>query len=232
MRRVSSPACRAEGRLAVLRPTGGPRLAGWTRHTRPISVAERLTVCFAWSEHDRRGAANVVELDPGGGFGAGAHPSTRMLLEELVTRITGGERVLDVGCGSGVLGLSALRLGASSAVGVDIEAGALEATLRNASLNGFHGRMGATLGPLDQIEGTFDVIVANIGRGTLVELGPELVAHVSPSGWLAVSGFAPTQSSLIAGSLRPLHVLDRRTCGEWSALVLTQQPSPVLEAHQ
>ena len=103
---------RAEGRLAVLRPAGGAQLAAWNRNTRPIVVGERLALCFVWSEHDRRGLSNVVELDPAGGFGSGEHPSTRLLLEELVARIAGGERVLDVGCGNGVLGLSALRLGA------------------------------------------------------------------------------------------------------------------------
>jgi ribosomal protein L11 methyltransferase len=162
----------------------------------------------------------VVEIDPGGGFGTGEHPSTRLLLEELASRITGGERVLDVGCGSGVLGLCALRLGASSVVGVDIEARAIEATQRNAALNGFARRVSATLARLDEIEGVFDVVVANIGRATLVELAQQLVGRVCANGWLAVSGIAPAQCSLVAALLRPLKVLERRTCDEWSALVL------------
>jgi ribosomal protein L11 methyltransferase len=216
---------RAEGQLAVLRPAGGARLGAWTRHTRPIAIGERLSLCFAWSEHDRRGLLNVVELDPGGGFGTGEHPSTRLLLEELAARITGGERVLDVGCGSGVLGLCALRLGASTAVGVDIEAQAIEATRRNAALNGFERRMETTLAPLGEIDGAFDVVVANIGRATLVELAPELIGRLSPSGWLAVSGISPAQCSLAAALLRPLQVLERRTCDEWSALVLARRPS-------
>jgi ribosomal protein L11 methyltransferase len=213
---------RAQGQLAVLRPTDGARLGAWTRHTRPIAIGERLTLCFAWSEHDRRGLSNVVELDPDGGFGTGEHPSTRLLVEELAARITGGERVLDVGCGSGVLGLCALRLGASSALGVDIDADAIEATRRNAALNGFEQRVEVTLAPLGEIEGTFDVVVANIGRATLVELAPELIGRVSPSGWLAVSGIAPAQCSLVAALLRPLRVLERRTRDEWSAVVLAR----------
>ncbi len=113
---------RADGRLAVLRPGGGPALGAWMRHTRPVAISARLSLYFAWSEHNRRDLSGVVEFDPNGGFGNGQHPSTRLLLEELAGRLTGGERVLDVGCGSGVLGLSALRLGAASAVAVDIEA--------------------------------------------------------------------------------------------------------------
>jgi ribosomal protein L11 methylase PrmA len=211
---------RADGWPAVLRPAGGARLAAWTEHTRPIVVGERVSLCFVWSEHDRRGLGNLVELDPGQGFGSGAHSSTRLVLEELVARITGGERILDVGCGSGVLGLAALRLGASRAVGVDIEAPAIETTRRNAALNGLAARMEATVTPLGDLMGVFDVVVANIGRAALVELAPELVARVSLTGWLAVSGISPPQSSLAAALLRPLQLLEQRTCGEWSMVVM------------
>src|SRR5262249_37677359 len=134
--------------------------------------------------------------------------------------ITGGERVLDVGCGSGVLGLAALRLGATSAVGVDIEAPAIETTRRNAALNSLAAQMEATVTPLGDLKGVFDVVVANIGRAALVELAPELVARVSPTGWLAVSGISPAQCSLAAALLRPLQVLDERTSGEWSMVVV------------
>jgi len=218
---------RAEGQLAVLRPAGGAQLGAWKRHTRPIAIGDRLALCFVWSEHDRRALSNVVELDPSGGFGGGEHPSTKLLLEELAARITGGERVLDVGCGSGVLGLCALRLGASSAVGVDIEAQAIVATRRNAALNGFEQRVVATQAPLGEIEGSFDVVVANIGRSALVELAPGLIAHVSPNGWLAVSGFSPAQCTDIADLLSPLQTLERRTRDEWSALVLAHRPTGV-----
>ncbi len=78
----------------------------------------------------------------------------------------------------------------------------------------------ATRAPLGEIDGVFDVVVANIGRAALVELAPQLVRRVSPDGWLAVSGISPSQCSLVAGFLAPLIELDGRTSGEWSALVL------------
>jgi precorrin-6B methylase 2 len=216
---------RAEGWPAVLRPAAGARLAAWTDHTRPIVIGERLCVSLVWSEHDRRALGPVLELDPAGGFGTGAHPSTRLVLEVLVARITGGERVLDVGCGSGILGLSALRLGASRVVGVDIEAPAVESTRRNAALNNLGPQVEATTAPLGLLEGVFDVVLANIGRAALVELAPELVARVSPAGWLAVSGISPTQCSLAAALLNPLRVLEERTCDEWSMVVMSHGPS-------
>ncbi len=213
---------RGEGELAVMRPAAGVRLEAWRRHTLPITFANRLTICFAWSEHDRRHLPEVVEFDPGGGFGTAEHPATRLLVEMLVERVGGGERVLDIGCGSGILGLCALRLGSTSMVGVDIDHDAISATRRNAMLNGLAG-IDATWAPLGAIEGAFEIVVANIGRAGLVELGPQIVRRVAPSGWLAVSGFSPTQGSQVAAFLSPLEVVEQRVCGEWSALVLTHR---------
>lgn len=215
---------RAAGMAAVARPEDGARWEAWIRHTRPISFGERLSVCFAWSEHDRTGLSNVVELGPGG-FGNGEHPATRLLIEELLGRITGGESVLDLGCGSGVLGLCALRLGASCVVATDVKEEAVEATRRNALLNGMDRQLRASLALPGESEGPFDVVVANVGRSAIVELAPRLVPLVAPDGWLAVSGISPPQCTLVAGFLRPLVEVERRTSGEWAALVLAHGAS-------
>ena len=213
---------RAEGMMAVARPDGGVGLQKWLRDTRPVTFDGRITVCRTWSEHDRKDLAGLVELGPGG-FGDGRHPTTAQIIEELVDRIAGGERVLDVGCGSGVLGLCALRLGAARVVAVDIDPDAVEAARRNAGLNSMGARMQATLAPLSEIEGVFDVVVANIARAGIVELASELVAHVSPDGWLAVGGISPSQCTQVAGFLRPLAEVRRRTSGEWATLVLARR---------
>jgi ribosomal protein L11 methyltransferase len=209
---------RAEGLMAVTRPDGGSALGAWLRDTRPVTVAEKLTVCPAWSEHDRGGLPAVLELGPGG-FGSGHHPTTLMILEELAARIEGGERVLDVGCGSGVLALGSLRLGAGSAVAIDLKSEAIEAARRNAGLNEMTERLQATSRPLGEFEGRFDVVVANIARAGIVALAPHLVASVAPGGWLAVSGITPAQCSLVAEFLQPLAEVTRRECDDWSALV-------------
>jgi ribosomal protein L11 methyltransferase len=224
--RTTLASVRTAGYSAVLRPGGGPQLDAWVKHTTPITIGpdKKLTICFVWSEHDRSDASNLVEIDPDGGFGSGQHPATRLILELLTERVTRGERVLDVGCGSGVLALSALRLGAANALGTDIESGAADAALRNAELNGLADRMEASSAPLETATGTFDIVLANIGRAALVELGPQLAGRVAPGGWLAVAGFSPPQDQTVVAAMRPLQIVERRQSGEWSALVLGHAP--------
>lgn len=211
---------RADGLMAVARPDGGAPLRAWRRDTRPVTFDDRLSVCLAWSEHDRRDLPGLIELGPGG-FGSGHHPTTRQMIEELVSRIRGGERVLDVGCGSGILGLCALELGAAGVVAVDVKPDAVEAAQRNARLNGMDSRLEATLAPLSSVNGPFDVVLANIARAGAVELASDLVSLLSPQGWLAVGGISPSQCSQVAGFLHPLTEVGRRTSGEWSTLVLS-----------
>lgn len=212
---------RGEGAMAVARPDRGAALQAWLRDTRPVTFGERLSVCLAWSEHDRRDLSGLIELGAGG-FGSGHHPTTQQIVHELVDRIGGGERVLDVGCGSGILGLCAVRLGAATVVAVDVKPDAVEATQRNAQVNGMGGRVEAMLVPPNRIDGTFDVVLANIARAGIVELASDLVSRVSPGGWLAAGGLSPSQCSQVVDFLHPLVEVGRRTLGEWSTVVLAQ----------
>lgn len=214
-------ALRDDGIVAVVRPDGGPRFDAWQAHTEPLMFGERLSVCFAWSEHPRAALSGLVELGTGG-FGNGQHPATRLLIDQLLDRVRGGERVLDVGCGSGVLGLCALRLGAADMVGVDLKPEAVEATIRNAALNDMTERVAATIDPPNTLAGPFDILLANVGRQAVVDLAPDLVRLVAGRGWLAVSGISPQQCELVAGFLQPLVEIDRRTSGEWATIVLAR----------
>ena len=134
-------------------------------------------------------------------------------------RLQGGERVLDVGCGSGVLAISAIVLGAVAAVGIDIEDAAVTATQANAVRNGVTSQVTASSAPLKTLSGTFDVIVANIGRDVLIELAPEIERRLAPGGWLGLSGISPAQVSLVAAAFSALRVIATPRLDDWSAIL-------------
>jgi ribosomal protein L11 methyltransferase len=177
-----------------------------------------------WAELDR-GGKSVLEIDPGAAFGAGTHPTTRLILEELASRLRGGETLLDVGCGSGALALAALRLGAASAVGIDIDEAAMVATRANAERNGLAAHMTALATPLQELTGTFDVVVANIGRDVLAELAPHIEERLRPGGWLALSGISPAQVSLLATAFARIAIVATPQLDDWCAIVGQRTPS-------
>lgn len=214
---------RAEGWSAVFRPGGGGHLAAWRRQTEAVRVGVRLAVCFPWSELDRSSVPVVVELDPMGAFGAGAHPATQLLLGQLEHRLAGGERVLDVGCGSGVLAVAAACLGAARVTAIDIDPVAVAATEANARRNGVAGAVEATGEDLFSLTGVYDVVVANIAAETLVTLAPGLQARTADEGWLGLSGISPAQVSAVAAAHDQMDVAAVATMGDWSAIVA--QPS-------
>ncbi|WP_419922604.1 50S ribosomal protein L11 methyltransferase [Candidatus Poriferisodalis sp.] len=191
---------RAEDHAATLGPPDAAHAVGWLNRNRPVTVGERLAVCFPWTE---AGAPAVVEIDPGGAFGAGTHPSTRLLAEWLAAQIAGGERVLDVGCGSGVLALVAARLGASEAVGIDIEPSAVAVAEANARRNGLEPAASFSTAPAgaDGL-GIFDLVVANITADVLIALALDIAARVAPRGLLALSGISVAQVSTVSAAYR------------------------------
>lgn len=215
---------RSRGWPAVVRPVGGGHLAAWHASTRPVVVGDRLTVCFPWTELDRARAGLLVEIDPGAAFGAGGHPSTRLLLLELARRMRGGESVLDVGCRSGVLSVSAARLGATAVTAVDVDDRAIESTRANAARNHVGARVARSTTPVAELTGTFDVIVANIGAATLVELAPALQSRLAPDAWLGLSGLSPAQVSVVAAAYRSTDVVATPAEGDWAAVVVTTRP--------
>jgi ribosomal protein L11 methyltransferase len=213
-------ALRSAGWPAAVRPLAGGHLTAWRNHTRPIDVRGRVWVCFPWSEFDRDQAPLVVEIDPGRAFGTGAHPSTLLLLRELADRLVGGEAVLDVGCGSGVLAVTAARLGAGSVLATDVRDEALAVTRANAARNGVAGAIELFTTPIDELDAVFDAIVANIGAATLIGLAPALQARLAPGGWLGLSGLSPAQVSEVAAAYDRVQVVSLPTDDDWAAIVL------------
>jgi len=181
----------------------------------PIRVSGRLWIVPSWHEAPDAGAINLV-LDPGMAFGTGSHPTTRLCLEWLEREVRGGERVLDYGCGSGILAIAAARLGAASVAGVDIDPQAVEAARANAERNGVTAAFFDSAAP---VAGEYDLVVANILSNPLRVLAPAICAHVRRGGRLALSGILREQADEIVGiyaSWLPLRVADVRE--DWVCL--------------
>ena len=190
----------------------------WMDNFHPIKFGERLWVCPSWRDIPDPAAVNVM-LDPGLAFGTGTHPTTALCMQWLDATIKSEQTVVDFGCGSGILGIAALKLGAKRVIGVDIDPQAIEASSANAKRNNVEGQIELYL-PKDQPKDfQADVVVANILAGPLAELKNIISAYVKPGGLLALSGILESQAqSVIAAysdefSFDPIAVQD-----EWVRL--------------
>lgn len=173
----------------------------WLKDFRPMRFGRRLWVCPA-GQRPAEAAAVVLELDPGLAFGTGTHATTALCLEWLDARPLDGLSLLDYGCGSGILALAALKLGAAAATAFDIDPQALLATRENAVKNGLSGQV-AVMSAAEAIAGPFDLVLANILAGPLIELAPRLAAHCRPGGAIALAGLLEWQAVEVAQAYRP-----------------------------
>lgn len=162
----------------------------WLKDFGPMRFGERLWICPAESAADLD--AIVVRLDPGLAFGTGTHATTAMCLEWLDSAELEGRTVLDYGCGSGVLAIAALKLGCRQAHAMDIDVQAVTATGQNAAQNDVRDRLTITASASD-IDGQFDVVLANILAGPLAELAGSIAQHVKTGGLLTLSGILSEQ---------------------------------------
>ncbi len=179
----------------------------WMDNFQPMRFGQRLWIVPSWHEAPEPQAVNLL-LDPGLAFGTGTHPTTSLCLQWLDGQALEGCTVLDFGCGSGILAIAALLLGAERAVGTDIDPQALEASRDNASRNGIAAERFPLYLPGDMPAGTYDVVVANILAGPLVQLAPTISAHVRPGGRLALSGILAEQAEEVRAAYAELFELD------------------------
>ena len=179
----------------------------WMDNFHPMQFGKRLWICPSWREIPEPNAVNVM-LDPGLAFGTGTHPTTALCLEWLDSLDLQGKTVIDFGCGSGILAIAALKLGAQSAVGIDIDPQAILASRNNAEQNGVADRLQLFLSDEKPSELKADVVVANILAGPLKELYPLISQLVKPHGVLGLSGILTTQAKSVCETYRQSFNLD------------------------
>ncbi len=189
---------------------------GWAEAWKPYAratVAGRLVVHPPWIDPVLEHGQFAVSIDPGASFGHGAHPTTALLLREVSHRVSGGERVLDVGCGSGVLGIAAARCGAAEVVAIDIDPVAVSTAAANARVNGVAIAESTT--PLSEIDDTFDIVLANMLAVHLADLADDLL-RVAAGGVLLISGVLAGRP--VAGlPFEPIAELDGWIAGFYAA---------------
>lgn len=195
-------------------------LENWKKYFSPIKVGKKILIRPVWRDDFDAGNRKVLNIDPGLAFGTGTHETTRLCLEALEKYVHDGTAMLDVGCGSGILSVAGLILGAKSAVGIDIDALAVKASLQNARLNSVDDRYTAVQGNLaDKVSGTFDVITANIVADAVIMLSKDIEKLMDENTVYIMSGIVDSRLDDVISSLpESLKIIEQSEEKGWICL--------------
>ncbi len=195
----------------------------WQQDYQPIKVNDRLWICPSWHTPSDSTAINIF-LDPGLAFGTGTHPTTLMCLLWLEKTIQGGESFIDFGCGSGILAITAKKLGCDKVYALDIDEAALKVTHENAVNNQLKEEDIQTLLAPKQSPPACDLLIANILANPLIELAEHIASCVKPAGQIALSGLLDTQAEAVIQAYLPWFSLTERTETEhWVRLCMAKK---------
>ena len=196
----------------------------WKKYYHAMDIGKRLAIVPGWEQYDTDRTA--ITMDPGMAFGTGTHETTALCLEVLDERVRGGERVLDIGTGSGILAIAALKLGAAAAEGVDIDPLCVRTAGENAARNGVEDRLTVLVGDLsDKASGVYDLITANIVAAAILSLAPYVPALLAPGAVFIASGIIDTRKEEVLAGLRAagLEPFDVREKRGWVCIVCRKQ---------
>ncbi len=197
----------------------------WKKYFKPIPVGEKLLIRPLWENEVDAGGRIVLDLEPGLAFGTGTHETTRLCLELLEKYVQPGCDFLDMGCGSGILSVAALLLGAGSATGVDIDPLAVKTAVENARVNKVQDRFTGICGNLaEKVTGKFQVVAANIVADVVIELSKDAPRFLRPDSVYIVSGIIDTREADVLAALSDtFEVIERREEKGWVAMALKEK---------
>ena len=203
-------------------------MASWKQHYRPIQIGKRLLILPAWIEDPNQGRI-AVKIDPSMAFGTGTHPTTQLCMELLEDTVVAGQPVIDVGCGSGILSIGAVKLGAAPALAVDIDNAAIISTKENAQANEVLEQIETGIGSVQEVKnGQFSIrqgklVLANILAPVIIRLFDAGLADLlAQGGKMVLSGILDTQAEDVvkAANAKGLKRIDQRQINDWVAIVL------------
>ena len=199
----------------------------WKEHFHPLRIGKNIIICPTWREFDVSTSDVLINIDPGMAFGTGHHPTTRMCLELLEDTISGGEAVIDVGCGSGILSIGAIKIGAKSSVGIEIDSKAAQVARENCMLNLIGEKVHIRTGTLAmrEIESRrFDILVANISSKVIMDFAVPISNNVRSGGKLILSGILVTSLEEVKEKLEGcgIRFIQEIIDGDWLAILATK----------
>lgn len=233
---VAAFATRAEADQAVaeLEPALSPRYEevvgdawrdAWKDHYKPYAIADGLVVRPPWEPYNAQPGETVLELEPGRAFGTGLHETTRLVARAIKAHEdeVRGKLAIDVGCGSGILALAAVALGAARAIAVDNDPEAIDVTRENAARNALTERVLASTTDVAALDVTAPLVVANIEARVLIPMAEDLKRRVEPGGLLLLSGILVPQKDEVRAAYADMELLSAPSLGEWVLLSLRKK---------
>jgi ribosomal protein L11 methyltransferase len=199
----------------------------WKKYYKPIHISDRVVIKPSWEEYEIKDNEVVIELDPGMAFGTGTHETTRMCAQLLEKYIANGDKVIDVGCGTGILSIIASKLGAESITAIDIDEVAVRVTKENYELNGVEN-INSFRGVLEDIaRGQVDIVLANIIANVIIDISKDIPYYVKADGYFITSGIIKERKQEVLDSYLKLGFTCEETLeiGEWVAMVFKCQNS-------
>lgn len=196
----------------------------WKKYFKSTEIGRRLCICPSWEQYNNKENRKVLKIDPGAAFGTGTHATTAMCLALLDQFITPNQTVLDIGCGSGILSIAAVLLGAERATGIDIDPVAVKVARENAALNGLSEKTEFLVGNLNEkITSRYSVVCANIVADVIMALAPDVPGLLAPGGRFLCSGIIDSRAEKVRAALlrAGLQITNTVTESNWVAFAAT-----------